>query len=356
MNRCTMLALSLGVLLGIGCKKDPVSPPIPPAPPPIVRAVYVLNEGNFGDAAGARLTLYDVERDTTYTDVFESANGNSHLGSVGDDMVFWNGKAYIVMSGSENLDVISLADHRLVQTQTFAGSTPHDLLLDTLRNKIYITRLFGGSLLVANLQTLSVIDTIPVGDNPLCLTLVNTRLFVCNSGYGASRNVSVIDVLTDSVIATLPLSDGPSSAVLASDGRLWVTCTGNPYVTPATPAKLFALNPQTLAVEDSVLFAGNLAGPMAAGTDGSLYVVGITPGDFYGGPIHRVSLAQRIPHMDFIPGTYYNLAVDEGTGDIYAADAKGFVAAGEVFIYSNSGVRKNHFTAQRGPSVIRFKR
>jgi YVTN family beta-propeller protein len=355
MKNCVALVVLAGLFFSIGCKKDPVTPLIPPAPPPVVKGVYVLNEGNFGDATGARLTLYDVERDTAYLDVFESANGNAHLGSLGDDMALWNGKGYVLMSGSENLDVISLTDHTLLQSATYAGSTPHDLLIDTLRNKIYITRLYAASLLVVNLQTLTVQDTIPVGQNPMGMTLIDTRLFVCNSGYGASTTVSVVDVTRDSVVATLGLSDGPSSAELASAGHLWVLCSGNQYAVPATVGKIFIIDPAALTIGDSIVFNGPLAGSMAIASGGDAYVVGITPGNYYGGPIHKVSTSTKVITPDFIPGTYYNLAIDQSYRDIYLADARNFQASGEVLIYGSNGILKNQFTAQRGPSVIRFK-
>jgi hypothetical protein len=300
--------------------------------------------------------LYDLDRDTVYTDVYEAANNNAHLGSVGDDMRIVNGKGYIVMSGSENLNVIGLNNQMLLQTTNFPGAAPHDLLIDTGRDRAFVTRLYRSSVLVLNLSSLAVIDSISVGDNPQGLIVNGNNLFVCNSGYGLSKTVSVVDVNTDTVKKTLMLADGPTGAAIASDGRLWVTCTGNASGTPPTRGKVFVINTLTLAVEDSITFAENLWGSIVMGVDGYAYVLGVASGSFYGGPLHRISLTTRSVSLRFINGVFYGMAVDDISGDIYLADAKEFSTNGEVLIYTKEGTLKKRFAAQRGPSVITFKR
>ena len=353
-----ILFLCIMVTLFAGCKNNPAGPKTELPAPLLAKAVYVLNEGDYSDPSGARLTVYDKEHDSTYQDVFEGANGAQHLGSLGDDMKLYNGKAYILMSHSENLDVISLTDNHLQLSTTYAGAAPHDLAVDSSRNRAYITRLYKNSLLVANLTTLAVIDSITVGSNPQGMLLYGSQLFVCNSGYGSDNTVSVIDVSTNSVKKTIRVGDGPTSAVLASDGYIWVACTGNAFGTPSTKGKIFIINPATNSVQDSVVFDENLFGIIAAGTDGSVYVVGITSGSFSGGPVHRLDVSSKTLTKSFIPGTYYGIAVDEATGDIYAADAKEFAAEGQVSIFKNDGTARTpgNFKTRRGPAVICFKR
>lgn len=352
-SRCLVCIVASALF---ACRETPSGPGQSPAPPPVVKAVYVLNEGNFGDATGARLSLYDVDRDTVYINVYESANNGAHLGSVGDDMKIVNGRAYILMSGSENLNVIGIDNNVLLQAASFPGATPHDLLIDSTRNRAYITRLYTSSILVLNLASLAVLDSVTVGVNPQGMVLNGDDLFVCNSGYGASRTVSVIDVRADTVKRTLTLADGPTNAALAPDGRLWVVCAGNAFGTPATTGKVFIINTTTFVVEDSIAFSENLWGNIAMGIDGYAYVLGVTSGSFYGGPMHRISLATRNVGLRFVDGTFYSIAVDAVSGDVYLTDAMNFNANGEVLIYTKEGVLKKRFTAQRGPSVMEFKR
>jgi DNA-binding beta-propeller fold protein YncE len=108
-------------------------------------------------------------------------------------------------------------------------------------------------------------------------------------------------------------------------------------------------------VEDSITFSGQLFGPLAASPDGFLYVVGVSPGSYFGGPVHRISITSRSVSSDFLVGTYYALAVDRLSGDVYAADAKSFSAAGEVKMFDQNGTLKRSFAAQRGPGAFAFK-
>jgi len=347
--------LSFGIWLVFACRENPSGPQQVVAPPSVLKAVYILNEGNFGDPTGARLSLYDIDRETVYTDIYEAANNNAHLGSIGDDMKIANGKAYIVMSGSENLNVIGLDNHMLLQTASFPGAAPHDLLIDAARNKAFVTRLYTSSILVLNLPTLAIIDSIRVGENPQGLALDGSNLFVCNSGYGASKTLTIVDARADTVRKTLTLADGPTNAVLAPGGKLWVACTGNAFGTPATRGKVFIINTSTLAVEDSITFTENLWGSIAMGVDGFVYILGVAPGSFYGGPLHRISLATKSVLLKFIDGVFYGIAVDDISGDLYLTDAKNFSTNGEVLVFSTTGTLKKRFAAQRGPSVIAFK-
>ncbi len=352
-----MKKIIFGVLLVslIGCKEDPPFPALNPPTPSIVNAAYVLNEGNFGDPAGARLSLYDIDRDTVYKDVYESANSGQHLGSTGDDLKLYNGKAYVLMSGSENIVVINLSDHSLVRSATYGGDAPHDMLIDSVRNKIYVTRLYKNSVLVLDLSTLTIMDSIGVGTNPQGMALSGNKLFVCNSGYGSDRTVTVIDADADTVKRTLTLADGPTSASITADGKLWVACTGNSFGTPATFGKVFIINPQTESIEDSISFLENIWGSITAATDGFVYLIGVTPSSFYGGPVHRINIASKTVTSNFITGTFYALAYHTVSERIYAADAMDFSSDGVVRIYTNAGVLVKTFHAQKGPGVIAFR-
>jgi len=96
--------------------------------------------------------------------------------------------------------------------------------------------------------------------------------------------------------------------------------------------------------------------PIASITIISVYFLGITPGSFYGGPVHKFNPDSKDVTMNFIAGTYYSIAVDQAEDEIYVTDVKQFTADGEVQIYKKDGTLEKFFTAQMGPSVIVFKR
>ncbi len=344
-----LTAMLFGVM---GCKNDPSTPPDGLIVPPVVKAVYVLNEGNFNDPTGARLTVYDVERDTVYRNVYEAANGGSSLGSLGDDMKFYNGKAYIVMSGSRNLIVMNLATHRKELEVTFPGSAVHDLLIDSVRSRLYVTRLFSNSVYVLNLNSLALIDSIAVGANPQGMALSGNRVFICNSGYGSDSTVTVVDATTLQPLGTIALSHGPTGAAVAADGKVWVACSGSATI----GGKVFILDPSSLAKVDSVSFSENLWGSILIASDGYAYLLGVTRGSFFGGPVHRIAAGSKAVTLNFISGTFYGLGYDDVAREVYVSDVREFAGDGNVKIYTNAGALRKTFTAQLGPAVFGFRR
>ena len=330
------------------CRDNPPGPQQGTPPPPVTKAVYVLNEGAFSYANGARLCIYDIMRDSVYRDVYESANNGSHLGGGGDDIKLYRGRAYILMSNSENLAVISLETHRLLQSTTLPGSTPHDVVIDSVRNRAYISRLYLGSIFVVDINTLTVIDSISVGLNPQGMVIVNGELFVCNSGFGVSRTVSVVDLNTDTVKASINVGEGPTNAAVAPDGKIWIASTGISFPPPTTPGSVFVIDQSTRSVVDSIPFSENLNGTISMGRDGYAYVVG-------GAGVHRIHLSSRSVTLNFIPGSFYALAVEQVSGDIYVTDARTFTVDGDLYIFSDGGVQKKKRLVQKIPGAIAFK-
>ena len=58
----------------------------------------------------------------------------------------------------------------------------------------------------------------------------------------------------------------------------------------------------------------------------------------------------------FADGTFYNVGVEEITGDVYLTDAKNYTSPGEVHIYSSSAQFKKKFTVRIIPGAIAFKK
>lgn len=348
------LIILLFLLLAAGCGDHGIVGPEPSAVPD-VRGVYILNEGNYGDVEGARVTFYAPDADTVYRSIVEITNSGAHLGSTADDIALFRGKLYILMSGSERLMVLAASDHQIKMVADYPGATPHSMLIDSARSCIYITQLYKNSLLVVDLQTLQVLDTIVVGMNPQDMALRNGRLFVCNSGYGADNTITVINPDTRNVVETLRVGAGPTGIVAGSDGRLWVACSGNAYAAQPLPGSVYMIDAATMAVGDSVVFAEPLGGTIAAAPGGYVYVIGSST-SYYGGPIHRIAVASKGVTLNFISGTFYGAGIDDQSGDLYVADTKNFTSSGEVSIYTEGGVLKKRFVAERGPSQFLFKR
>ena len=195
-----------------------------------------------------------------------------------------------------------------------------------------------------------------VGPNPQGMVLHEDRLFVCNSGYGSSNTVSVIDLATDLVAATIQVADGPAQAVVGPDGMVWVACTGNPFLGLPTPGHVVIINPSSLSVEATIDVDGHLLGPIAADPEGYIYVIAAPFGSYFGGPVNRITVSSRAVTPTFVSGTFYALAVEPVTGDVYVADVRAFQSDGELRRYNREGVLLRSVDVQRGPGTLRFRR
>ena len=351
--------LFLFILL-IGCaQKDPVTP-VQTLPSNSAKGVYVLNEGNFGEATGARLSFYDIVQKKASFDVFETANQNSHLGSVGDDMKLFDGKLYIVLSGSEELKVIDASTFILLGSKNLFGHSPHDVIIDSARNNIIITRLYRQSIIVLDRTSLQIKDSISVGTNPIGLLIDGNYLYVSNSGYGSDNRVSVIDLRTLTVERTIIVGDGPSGMTKADDGNIYIACTGNEYGTPMTFGSLHVLSASSRSLIDSNYFQKTLTGTIASASGGQVLFGVSSPGSYYGGGIakmHRTGTGTFDLSMDFISGNYYSIAIDGESSEIYCSDVRSFSSDGEIVVHGLAdGVKKFSFPAQKGPGSILFKR
>ena len=96
-----------------GCTSTP-DPLTPEDITGTARGIYVLNEGLWGQS-NASLSLYDPQAQTVQLNVFTAANGRP-LGDVGNHIVVSGDEAFIVVNGSDRIEIID------VQTQKSRGT------------------------------------------------------------------------------------------------------------------------------------------------------------------------------------------------------------------------------------------
>ncbi len=356
-----MKKISLVLILFIvlfGCNDSPVTidePPPSKEPPTNIQKVYVLNKGNYNDPFGARLSVYDMTNDTVYYNVFEKANNNLHLGSVGDDLEILHGRLYILMSRSQSLLLIRTSDDKLTQ-QFYFSTTPHDMVIDSNRSIAYITQFYTRWIYVMDLSSFVMVDSIQVGEKPHGMLIADSLLYVCNSGNGEDSTVSVINMNKDSVISTIGVGYGPNAIARLSDGNIIVSCAGNALSTPPKNGRLTIIDRATNTVSDSVIFNENLFGGIVVDSAGFAFVLGATSGSDYGGPVHRFNPTTHELTMNYINGTYYSITLDETNDDLYLTNVMNFAANGYVAVFRKDGDLRRVFGAQTGPSAIAFQR
>lgn len=345
-----LLLISLGLILS-SCVKSPTGSVTYYTPP--ATAIYVLNQGNFGQG-NSTLTAYFPDSNYTENGLFKLANGRA-LGDVGNDIQLNEGNVYMVINNSDKIEVMDPSTALSVGTVYFpSGTSPYRIAFYIPSNIAYVSDLYTNSVSVVNLASNSVIaaDTIRVGANPYGITSVSGQVFVANSGYGSGNTVSVIDAASRKVIKTVNVGEGPTEVEPDANGNVWVVCAGK----PGTDGSIYVIDVSNDSVIDSIStgmeipsFTGHT---LAMDTqNGYAYLIADSS-------VVKLDLKQRtIANKNLISGSFYSIAVDGATGDVYVTDAKDYKTDGEVYIYSSSGQYTNtSFTTGINPDGIVFIR
>jgi YVTN family beta-propeller protein len=349
-------SLALLSLVGLfdGCHSSPTSPSDPSSNAPT--GVYVINEGNF-QRGNSSLTFYAPDSNRTSQNVFTAVNGRD-LGDTGNDIVVYGGKAYIVVSGSQKIEVITTADHKSVGTLQFSGQrTPYDIaILNDAR--AYVTNLMDTSVTAFNPTTLQVLtDRIKVGAYPMGAAYANGKLYVCNSGFGYDNTVTVLNAGTGTLIKTIVVGDSPSDVGVGPNNEVVVKCDGKSDYSNAandTPGAIAVINSENDAIVIKAilpLVTYGHPGRMTVSNKGIGYFVGKTG-------IIRFSFTGSTLNVEGTPFSTmqaYALSVDDATDRLYATDPIDYVQAGQVVILDSKGSEYRRFPAGIIPGAIAFK-
>ena len=355
-NRNSIFAgcLFLTIATLAGCQSNPAGPSgsAPGAP----TGVYVINEGNF-QRGNATLTFYMPDSNKAFQNVFALANGRD-LGDTGNDIAVFGGKAYIVVSGSQKVEVISTVDHKSAGTFQMSGQrTPYDIVVLS-DAKAYVTNLMDSSITCFNPSTLQVVfDRIKVGANPQGIAMANGKLYVCNSGFGYDNSVTVLNAGTGTLIKTIVVGDSPSEVGVGLDNVVIVKCDGKSDFsnsandTPGTIAVINSDNDVIIIKAILPLVTYGHPGHMTVSSKGYGYFGGKTG-------IIRFSFTGSTLNVEGTPFSTmqaYGLTVDDATDRLYATDPKDYVQTGEVVVYDSKGVEYKRFAAGIIPGAIAFK-
>ena len=334
-------------LLLSACKDDPSAPTAFSIP--AGRGIYVLNEGLF-QQGNSTLSYYDIANGQVYQDVFARINGRN-LGDVGNAIVVRSTLGYVVVNNSHKIEIIDLATCVSQGTITFAAGTGPRQMAFVNDSIALVTGYNNGEVLVLNVRSRNVQQTIAVGSGPEGITIAGGKAFVAISGFGSGRGVAVIDIASLAVLQTVEVGDNPYEVQWISDDVVYILCVGfyNDFNDPNddTPAKVYAMNTSTLGILDSVLI-GDHAFKLAVGT-GRCYVPVLDS-------VKAIDTQTHAYAETVVSGTFfYGIGADPVSGDILLGDPRTYTVPGAVRIYSSTGTLRSQFDVGLIPGSFAFK-
>lgn len=201
-----------------------------------------------------------LSRIDTTTDTVN--NSFASLGNVPNKIVVDSEYIWAVNSGDNALQKISRSTGTTLGNIFIApGSNPWDAVKH--QNHIYVSGLFTGKVYKVDALSGSVVGSISTGTAPEALHVIGTKLYVSNAGdymqNYAGSSVSVIDLESFTVLTTIPVSANPQY-LTSYEGLLHVSCTGN-YT--SIGGAICIIDPATDALIHTIALGG---------TPGSIYI------------------------------------------------------------------------------------
>jgi len=205
------------------CSNDGVSEPEYKSP----WDVYLLNEGSWGKN-DASISALNLTTNTLSSDIYYNSN-NKYLGDVAQSIVYGDNHClYVAVSESKYIAKLDANGKELMRYQTTdKENQPRCLLLKdgSLYASFYGTDTDGG--LVAKLDTanLSVSSRVKVGSYPEEIAEINGTIAVCNSGYGYSNTLSMIDIKSMSIKNEVVLPHLNPQDIVTCNGKFYCNTT-----------------------------------------------------------------------------------------------------------------------------------
>ncbi|MET0635348.1 MAG: DUF5074 domain-containing protein [Chitinophagaceae bacterium] len=339
--------LSASLLL-VSCDKDDIKLPDNPK---VTTGVFALSEGSVSFPS-TTLSFYNFTGATTSTDFYFNANGSS-LGTLGNDMIVYGSKMYIVVTVDSYVEVADAKTAKHISSIPFektAGGNREPRYAVPYKNTVLVSS-WDGTVAVIDTATLNITKFITVGTNPEQMVVAGDKLYVTNSGgllpgIDKDSTVSVVNLLTLAETARIKVGLNPCFITADDNGFIYVGTIGN-YVDAG--AKLFRINTANNTVVKS---ADTAVGKMVF-HDGLLYATGgyfgsphvrtLNPSDFSQTRANFVTDGTSI-------ATPYGITIDPANGDVYVTDAKNYITGGEVICFDKTGKRRFSFSTAPGTS------
>ena len=334
-----LLGLILLLISTSGCMEDDVLP-ISPIDLYGSRGVFIVNEGNYlyGNSS---LCYYDMETKENINDIFSIANGIP-LGDVAYTMSIYDGRGYIVVNNSSCIHLVDINSMLLVGTINDLPSPRHILFLSS--ELALVSDLYARGINIVNPKTFSITGKIKTGGTTMPYyqhpteNLIRIGNRVYTNCWSFDSKVLVISTESLTVVDSIDVGIQPLAMAKDKNNNLWVINDGGYQGNPLGYEKpsLMRINTSNNSISLSLEFPSfnDMVGQIATNPMGdSIY--------FICNHIYKMHIEDlELPTIPFIEKNFRNfraLGVDKQTGDIFVSDAIDFTGEGRVYRYSSNG-------------------
>ncbi|MDQ3535798.1 MAG: hypothetical protein M3421_09265 [Bacteroidota bacterium] len=318
------------------------------------RGVIIVNEGNFS-ASDASISFLNQTNNQVENNVFNKVNDRP-IGSVLQSIYFHDGRGYLVVNNSNKVEIV--AEETFVSTGVIEEGLANPRYFVASGSKGYVSnwgsfdenfQLDQSYVAIVDINNLAVIKKINTENGTEHIAISGNKLFASNN---FTNTVSVIDLTSESVEATITLSSSPNGIAIDMQGRIWIICQGSYQ---GNDGKLFAIDPTNYSILKEIDLNINTAGHLIINgardrlyfsTGKSIYEMAVTADE---------APASALIRNEDMAGGVYGLGIDPISNVIYASDAVLFGGNGRVYRYDVSGTPIDNFSVGIGPNGFWFK-
>lgn len=381
MRKWFLFPLALVAAMLFSCKPDPIPTPVDPSDSVSVnlKGVFVLNEGVYQFSDGS-LTFYDPEADTAANNLFFKANGVP-IGDVPQSLAMADEQLYIVVNNSNHIYKVDANTLKYDLSATFKLTgfySPREMYI-VAPDKAYVTDLIGTDLWIVNPKEMTHTGTVAMGKTTEKMVQVGNELYVSNwSNYYLpsmeKNSVQVVDLNNDVKVAEITVGKEPNTMVVDKNNHVWVLCEGATWQADGEKPTLWEIDPLLKTAHcrytfddvvdaltgDVIRFA---ASNMKADPTGSFFYIIVShvdeDGEASDSEVRRFDM-QTLQFSETFRissegDTFYNMAVEPVTGEIYVSRIGNPTANGRVYRYTSDGLLLSSFEAGIFPSAMLFK-
>ena len=341
-------SLLISALLLWSCEEEDPTPPDNQTP--FSDGVFISCEGGFGQGNASVYFLNPPRMEFT-PGIYNIVN-QQPVGDVLQSMEFENEKAYLVVNNSGK--ILQVDDETFLQSGIIEGlSAPTEM--DVVDDKGYIGSLYSEHIVVADMNSLELTDSLYLGVQSNLVRESDNRLWVLSQSEYQSRtkdHIYYINLAT-SIVDSIEVSANPISWAYDDKDHLYVFCQGDETNGEPAMYSISTINPAVTQKIDLDAPSG-LFSQIAYDEFGKRILIQLEDGIYSFQPGNaEVSETPLIEGSDH--AFLYGLGISPENGDIYLGDAKDFSSAGMVYIYSSDGQPKASLSVGIGPNNFYFE-
>ncbi len=347
----------MGCLLLNSCSNDDdVTDDVNPEPEGAYQdGFFILNEGKFG-SNNSSISFISNDLTGIQHDIFNEVNEAS-LGDTGQSITFDDEFAYIIVNGSNIIQIVDRYTFELIDTVESDLQSPRYAVIEN--GKIYVTNQgsyeepgvteFDDFIAIIDLESLEVEKTVETNTRLEYIQEEEGLIYAQNAAFGNGNGITVIDSDSDEIINTIETKiEDSEEGEEASEGTL------NSF--EIEDGILYALSSATLEKID--LASGEVLTEMEI-EDGGAANLEIEADNIYytinGSSVYSMEIsATDVPDeslFDFSNITYlYAFKVENDR--IFIGDAGEFSANGFVQVYDLNGELMEEIEAGIGPNSV----